>query len=118
MKALEGLLGLLLFQLLGSAVNARLLPMLPGPILGMLMLLAWLVLRGGEAPALREASALLLRFLPLLLVPPAVGIMVQGPAIVANLWAIAAALVGSLLVGIPLTGWLLQTLIRRQERRP
>lgn len=46
----------------------------------------------------------------MLLVPPAVGIMVQWPLIVAELPAIAIALGLSLLVGIPLTGWLLQRL--------
>lgn len=71
--------------------------------------------------ALRQSAGTLLGYLPLLLVPPAVGIMVQWQRIGADFWAIAAALVLSLLVCIPLTGALMQWLIRRQlgrEGRP
>ena len=43
--------------------------------------------------------------------------MVQWQRIAADFWAIAAALVLSLLVAIPLTGALMQWLIRRQPGR-
>ena len=72
-------------------------------------------------PVAAQSAGTLLGYLPLLLVPPAVGIMVQWQRIGADFWAIAAALVLSLLVGIPLTGALMQWLIRRQlgrEGRP
>ena len=107
---LRGLTTLVLFQLLGSMLSALLLPMLPGAILGMLLLFVFLMLRREVGEPLSVAANSLLRYLPLLLVPPAVGIMVQWPLIVAELPAIAAALGLSLLVGIPLTGWLLQRL--------
>ena len=88
-------------------------------MLGLLLLLAFLVIRGEVPGALGDASGHLLKYLPLLLVPPAVGIMLHVETIGRDFWAIAAALVGSLLVGIPLTGWLMQVLVRRsREGRP
>lgn len=107
---LRGLLALLLFQFSGSLLGAALLPALPGPVLGMLLATLWLALPGAGGEPLRQGAQALLGYLPLLLVPPAVGIMVQWPLIVAELPAIATALGLSLLVGIPLTGWLLQRL--------
>lgn len=115
--SVHGLLLLLAFQLAGTALSLWLLPALPGPILGMLLALAWLGLDGRGSEALRQSAGTLLGYLPLLLVPPAVGIMVQWQRIGADFWAIAAALVLSLLVGIPLTGALMQWLIRRQPGR-
>ena len=63
------------------------------------------------------AASGLLRYLPLLLVPAAVGVMVYAQAIVADFWAIVGALVLSLLLSLLFTGWLMQKLIDRQTRR-
>lgn len=115
--SVRGLLQLLAFQLAGTALNLWLLPALPGAILGMLLALAWLGLAGRGSEELRQSASTLLKYLPLLLIPPAVGIMAQWQRIIADFWAISAALVLSLLVGIPLTGGLMQWLIRRQLGR-
>src|SRR5690606_26353337 len=72
---LRGLTWLVLFQLLGTALNVLLLPMLPGPIIGLLLLFVALLLRGQASESLQVAASGLLRYLPLLLVPPAVGVM-------------------------------------------
>lgn len=111
---LRGLTWLVLFQLLGTALNALCLPMLPGPIIGMLLLFVFLLLRGEVGEPMTEAAAGLLRYLPLLLVPPAVGVMVYAQAIWADFWAIVGALVLSLLAAFLFCGWLMQKLIDRQ----
>lgn len=59
----------------------------------------------------------LLPYLPLLLAVPASGIMTSSDLLLGELPVIATALVLSLLVTVPFCGWLLQTLIRRQERK-
>jgi len=118
---LRGLTWLVLFQLLGTALNHLLVPVLPGPILGLLLLLVFLMLRGEVGTPLSEASASLLRYLPLLLVPPAVGVMVYAAAIAADFWAIVGALVVSCLVTLVFVGLLMQRLMRRHahpEDRP
>lgn len=114
---LRGLSWLVLCQLLGTALNVLLIPILPGPIIGMLLLFAFLLLRGEVGEPLRLASGSLLKYLPLLLVPPAVGVMVYAEEIYADFWAIAGALLLSLLISIVFAGWLMQKLIDRQQRR-
>ncbi|WP_459207609.1 CidA/LrgA family protein [Pseudomonas sp. MLB6B] len=114
---LRGLTWLVLFQLLGTALNHLLLPMLPGPIIGLLLLLVWLMVRGEVGQPLSEASSSLLRYLPLLLVPPAVGVMVYAKDIAADFWAIVGALVISCVLSLVLAGVLMQKLIHRQSTR-
>ena len=114
---LRGLTWLVLFQLLGTAINVLFLPMLPGPIIGMLLLFGFLLLRGEVGEPLSVAASGLLRYLPLLLVPAAVGVMVYVKEIAADFWAIAGALLLSLLLSLAFTGWLMQMLIERQARR-
>lgn len=109
---MQGLLWILLYQWLGTLLSHLGLP-LPGPIVGMLLLLGHLQLRGGVDASLEGTASRLLHHLPLLLIPPAVGIMTQLETLLAHGWAIVAALLGSLLIGLSLTGWLLQWLMRR-----
>ncbi len=114
---LRGLSWLVLCQLLGTALNVLLLPMLPGPIIGMLLLFAFLLLRGEVGEPLHLAASSLLKYLPLLLVPPAVGVMVYAEAIVADFWAVVGALLLSLVLSVIFAGWMMQKLIERQQRR-
>jgi putative effector of murein hydrolase LrgA (UPF0299 family) len=114
---LRGLSWLVLCQLLGTVLNVLLLPMLPGPIIGMLLLFAFLMLRGEVGEPLSVASSSLLKYLPLILVPPAVGVMAYASDIAADFWAVVGALVLSLLVSLAFAGWLMQKLIERQQRR-
>jgi putative effector of murein hydrolase LrgA (UPF0299 family) len=74
------------------------------------------MLRGGVDEPLNEAAASLLRYLPLLLVPPAIGVMAHMADIQADFWAITGALVISLVVSMVFIGWLMQVLINRQAR--
>ena len=113
---LRGLTWLVLFQLLGTAVNHLLVPVLPGPIIGLLLLLGFLMVRGEVGAPLNEAAGSLLRYLPLLLVPPAVGVMVYARDIAADFWAIVGALVLSLVIAMGFIGVLMQQMVKRKER--
>lgn len=113
---LRGLTWLVLFQLLGTAINVLFLSMLPGPIIGMLLLFVFLLVNGEVGEPLSVAASGLLRYLPLLLVPPAVGVMAYTEAILDDFWAIVGVLVISLLISLVFTGWLMQALIRRKQR--
>lgn len=114
---LKGLTWLILLQLLGSVINLLLLPALPGPIIGMVLLFIVLLLRRSIPESLEKTAALLLQYLPLLLIVPAAGIITSSEALLNDLPAIAVGLVLSLVITVPLCGWLMQTLIRRMERR-
>jgi putative effector of murein hydrolase LrgA (UPF0299 family) len=118
---LRGLTWLVLFQLLGTAVNHLFLAILPGPIIGLLLLLCYLMWRGEVSAPLSEAAGSLLRYLPLLLVPPAVGVMAYSAEISKDFWAIGGSLLVSVLLSLAFAGWLMQRLIRRRaltEERP
>ncbi|TPG75059.1 CidA/LrgA family protein [Pseudomonas arsenicoxydans] len=114
---LRGLTWLVLFQLLGTAINHLFLPVLPGPIIGLLLLLVYLISRGQVGEPLSLAASSLLRYLPLLLVPPAVGVMVYFKDIAADFWAIVGALVLSLLLSMAFAGVLMQRMVKRHAPR-
>ena len=113
---LRGLTWLVLFQLIGTAFIHLLVPVLPGPIIGLLLMLGFLVWRGEVGEPLSLAAGSLLRYLPLLLVPPAVGVMVYATDIVADFWAIVGALVLSLVVAMGFVGVLMQQMVKRKEK--
>jgi len=114
---LRGLTWLVLLQILGSILSELLLPMLPGSVIGLLLLFGYLLLRGEVSEPLSQATSTLLQYLPLLFVVPAAGIMVASDELLADLPAILAALCLSLLVTVPLCGWMMQRLARRVEQR-
>ena len=114
---LRGLTWLVLFQLLGTGLNVLILPMIPGPIIGLVLLLAFLLVRGEVGEPISVAASSLLRYLPLLLVPPAVGVMAYSRQLMADFWPLAGALTLSLLGSFLFAGWLMQKLIDRQRGR-
>lgn len=114
---LRGLTWLVVCQLLGSGITVLLLPMLPGPIIGLMLLLGYFIWQGEVSEPLNVAASSLLRYLPLLLVPAAVGVMTYAAAIAADFWAVAITMVLSVLLSLACVGWLMQKLIERQARR-
>lgn len=117
MLLIRGLSWLILFQLLGTALNVLFLPFLPSAIIGMMLLVVFLKLRGQVSESVETASNGLLRYLPLLLTPPATGIMMYGSEIAADAAAILVSLTVSFILVVPLTGHLMQYLVRRQARK-
>ena len=111
---LKGLLLLVVMQAMGALLQALWLPMLPAPVIG-LLLLALLVLLGRIPESLEQASAALLGYLPLMLAIPATGIVLGGDVLLAQLPAIGAGLVVSLVLCIPLCGVLMQRLMAGQR---
>lgn len=72
--------------------------------------------RGEVGEPLSLAASSLLRYLPLLLVPPAVGVMVYAKDIAADFWAIVGALVLSLVTAMAFVGVLMQQMVKRKEK--
>ncbi|WP_404419498.1 CidA/LrgA family protein [Marinospirillum sp.] len=107
-----GLLLLVLFQFAGTLIAALGIN-LPGPVIGMLLLLVVLLVLRRVPEPLQVTSGQLLKYLPLMLIPPAVGIMSQWEVITSSFLAISVALLGSLVISIPLTAWVLQRLATR-----
>jgi putative effector of murein hydrolase LrgA (UPF0299 family) len=103
-----------LLQFAGEVIARAIGLPLPGPVIGLLLLFGGLVVRGrrGRAvdPGLRATAQGLLSNLSLLFVPAGVGVMTQLGVLGANLLPIAVALLVSTLLGLFVTGWVMQRL--------
>jgi len=106
---------LLVFQLIGEvAVQALALPV-PGPVLGMALLVCVLVLRGTVPRALRDTATGLLQHLSLLFVPAGAGVMIHL-ARLGNEWlAILVSLAVSTAASLAVTALVLRALLRRRK---
>ncbi|MBO6782962.1 MAG: CidA/LrgA family protein [Alphaproteobacteria bacterium] len=89
------LLALFACQLAGEVLQAVLNLPVPGPVLGMVILLAGLFVRGGIPEPLAHVANGILAHLSLLFVPAGVGVLLHFSRIQAEWLAIVAALVGS-----------------------
>lgn len=99
-----GFLALLACQLVGQfLVDAVALPV-PGPVVGMVLLLVVLLVRkpGDDSGTVRAADALL-RHLQLLFIPAGVGLIAYLRLIGAQWWPIVAGIVGSWLIALLVT---------------
>ena len=109
MTMLRGLAVLLLCQSAGEALS-RLLKLgfnlpLPGPVLGMLLLFAALVVRGDAPPTLRDTANGLLQHLSLLFVPAGAGVMTHA-GLLASAWLpTSVAILSSTAVTLLVTAW-------------
>ncbi|WP_437269730.1 CidA/LrgA family protein [Stutzerimonas balearica] len=110
---LKGLFVLVLLQIAGTTLSSLWLPMLPGPIVGLVLLLLGLAFLGAVPESLQKAASLLLQYLPLMLMIHAAGIMTSYELLFDEFAVVIVALLTSLLVTIPVCGWLLQFLARR-----
>jgi holin-like protein len=97
---ISGLVQILLFQSIGELVSKFLLPTLPGPVIGLVLLVLWLVLRKGINTELTMVADGFSQYLGLLFVPAAVGVVLFLPQLQANALAIISALVGSVILTI------------------
>ncbi|WP_163575897.1 CidA/LrgA family protein [Halomonas faecis] len=88
---------------------------IPGPVLGMVILLVGLIVRGKVPASLRMTGEGLLRYLTLLFVPAGVGLMVHARLIGMDLVPIGVTLIGSTALTLAVTGWVLQRLQRRRS---
>ena len=97
---ISGLVQILLFQSLGELVSKFVLPTLPGPVIGLVLLILWLVMRKGINPDLASVADAFSQYLGLLFVPAAVGVVLFMPQLKANALAIVSALLVSVILTI------------------
>lgn len=108
---------LLSFQLAGEILVQVLVLPVPGPVVGMALLLAVLVLRGGAPRALSDTAQGLLAHLSILFVPGGVGVMVYLPRLREEWLPIVGSLVLGTLLTLAGSALLLRGLHRWQEKR-
>jgi len=113
---------LLVFQLLGETLVRTLAAPVPGPVVGMALLLLALVLRPSLLDAIKPTAQTLLQHLSLLFVPAGVGVMLHLQRLGDEALAIGVALVLSTLVGLASTAltmaWLMKRLAPPADQGP
>jgi holin-like protein len=103
---LRGWATLLVFQLAGEFITRAAGWPIPGPVVGMALLLAVLQARREGDEGLQSVANGLLSHLSLLFVPAGVGVMLHAPRLLVEWPAVAASLVVSTAASIAVTGWI------------
>lgn len=109
-------------QLIGEIVSQGIGLPIPGPVLGLLLLLAGLMVRErlvrkGPGNDLKAAAQGLLGHLGLLFVPAGVGVVTQLDVLGRNWLPIAVSVLVSTALGLAIAGWVMQRLAGIDEER-
>lgn len=105
---IRGLIILLSFQGAGEIV-ARLFSLpVPGPVIGLVLLLIFLIRRGKVDAPIDTVASTLTKHLGLLFVPAAVGVVMFWPQLKTHFWAITIALAVSVTATIAVSAAVLR----------
>src|SRR5438477_5738232 len=115
---IAGLVEIFIFQGIGELVSRYAMPLIPGPVIGLVLLLAWFRIRNRVSPAVASVAGALTQHLGLLFVPAAVGVVLFWPHLKANALAVVAALVGSVVLTIACAAIVLRVLTPRPPNEP
>jgi holin-like protein len=103
---------LLVYQLVGELIVLSLDLPIPGPVIGMLLLLLSLILKKPFATQLEKPTEMLLSHLSLLFIPAGVGVMVHLVRLQEEWLAISVALLVSTIFGLLVTAWSMMAILR------
>ncbi len=112
-KALLGVAILLLFNTIGEIASHYLIPMLPGSIVGMVLLFVALQLKVVKEEWIASLVDTIMKNLPILFLAPAVGVITLIDIIRDDIWGVATALVVSTLAVISVVGLTLNAFTKR-----
>lgn len=114
-KMIDGLVRILLFQGLGEVIAHFVFPFVAGPVIGLLLLLAFLAVRGQVSDGVELVSSAFVRYLGLLFVPAAVGVVMYWPHLQQQAFAIVTALLISVLATIVVSALIAKFLDRKKS---
>lgn len=112
---LQGMVLLLVFQLVGEGVATLFALPIPGNVIGMALLLLALSFGWVKLEWLQEAADLLLSYMALFFVPAGVGVMLYFDLIGREWLPIVAGTVISTFVVMAVTGWCVKLLDKQEE---
>jgi holin-like protein len=112
MVALRGFALLLVLQLAGELLTHALGWLVPGPVLGLMLLFGALFWAPLRAP-IEAAAQVLLAHLSLLFVPVGAGVVMYTDLLARDGLRLVVTIVLSSAIGIAVTAWVLQALLRR-----
>jgi len=105
---ISGLVQLFLWQGLGELLSKFFLPGIPGPVLGLLLLLAFLAFKGQVDTDLADVADGFRQHLGLLFVPASVGVLLFLPDLQTHALAVGTALLVSVILTIAVTAIVLK----------
>lgn len=114
---LKGIIVLLLCQFLGESLAKLFSLLVPGSVIGMVILLIFLIIRKSSFQSLDNAVFILLKYLPLLFIPAAMGIVTQIELISKEFWAITISLFLGTILALIFAAKFMDYLTFKQEKR-
>lgn len=113
---LKGIIVLLLFQFLGECITKLFSLLIPGPVIGMILLLLFLMIRKSSFKSLDNAVFIHLRYLPMLFIPAAMGIITQADILQKEFWAILISLVLGTIIALAFSAKLMDYLTEKRAK--
>ncbi|HJE03653.1 hypothetical protein AAX26_00256 [Aliarcobacter thereius] len=113
---LKGFITLLVFQFLGESISKFFDLLVPGSVIGMLLLLGFLFIRKSSFKSLDSAVSIHLKYLPLLFIPAAMGIITQIDIIKKEFWAIFISLFFGTLIALAFSSKLMDYLTKKAKK--
>lgn len=114
---LRGIITLLVFQFLGECVAKLFSLMIPGPVIGMVLLLIFLIIRKSSFSSLDSVVGFHLRYLPMILIPAAMGIITQFDTLSKELLAICISLFFGTIIAIGFSAKFMDFLTDSKEKK-
>lgn len=114
---LKGIITLLVFQFLGECIAKLFDLLIPGAVIGMVLLLIFLIIRKKSFESLDSAVFVHLKYLPMLFIPAAMGIITQLDIISKEFWAICISLSLGTILALAFCAKLMDYLTIKQERK-
>jgi holin-like protein len=111
---ISGLVQILLFQGIGEMLSKLLIPLMPGPVLGLILLIAYLAIRKSVPADVDAVASTLVTHLGLLFIPAAVGVVMFGPQLRSQALAVGTALVVSVALTIAVPALVLRWMAREK----
>ena len=112
---ISGLVQILLWQGLGELISHFFLPIIPGPVLGLVFLLIFLIIKGHVNSSLALVSDAFSQHLGVLFIPAAVGVILFLPQLKANALAVISALLVSVVATIVVTAVVLRFISKKDS---
>ncbi|PPK61113.1 CidA/LrgA family protein [Malaciobacter marinus] len=113
---LKGIIVLLIFQFLGECITKLFSLLIPGPVIGMILLLLFLMIRKSSFKSLDNAVFIHLRYLPMLFIPAAMGIITQADILQKEFWAILISLVLGTIIALAFSAKLMDYLTEKRAK--
>lgn len=113
---ITGMIILLTFQLLGEMIQVLFTLLIPGPIIGLSLLLLFLFIKKSSIKALDVAVENLLRYLPLLLIPAASGIITQFDLLSKEFIPLSISLIVGTFISLMISMKALDILISKKDK--